>query len=114
MKRVQKAFSAIAVSAVVVPSLGTDIHVDPSATAGLQNGQSWADAFLSLQGALAAAQVGDQILLAEGTYLPGAVRADSFEMPDGLKLVIEGGYAGLQGTDPYEHNPRAISDHLLR
>lgn len=46
------------------------IYVDEDATAGADNGRSWADAYLDLQDALARAASADQIWVAEGTYLP--------------------------------------------
>ena len=45
------------------------IHVDDDAT-GLNDGSTWSDAFVHLQDALAAAQSGDQIWVARGTYNP--------------------------------------------
>ena len=47
----------------------TAIFVDTSAT-GADNGTSWGDAFVFLQDALAIAQPGDQIWVAEGAYYP--------------------------------------------
>ena len=45
------------------------LHVDQSAT-GTQSGADWPNAFHELQSALAAAQSGDEIWIAEGFYLP--------------------------------------------
>ncbi len=44
--------------------------VDAAATGGADTGADWANAFLELQSALDAAQSGDEIWAATGTYLP--------------------------------------------
>jgi len=71
---------------------------------GLQNGTSWNNAFSTLQPALAAAQSGDMIWVAAGTYKPTSTanRSASFKLVDGVKLY--GGFAGtetaLEQRDP--------------
>jgi len=73
------------------------IYVDRDAT-GAQDGASWADAFTDLQPALNTAVSGDQIWVAEGTYLPTYLfdsldpRSASFQMKNGV--AIYGGFAG--------------------
>jgi len=75
----------------------TRIYVDSAATAGLNNGSSWANAFVDLQYALAAVQLCpvDTILVAQGTYFPdtlggSAINRDiSFNIPNGI--VVLGG-----------------------
>ncbi len=74
--------------------------VDAGAT-GAQTGSSWTDAFPFLQDALAVAQPGDQIWVAEGTYRPdqgaGQVagsRASTFLVPSDVRLF--GGFAGTE------------------
>ena len=86
------------------------IHVDDHAPpAG--DGITWAAAFKYLQDALATAQPGDEIRVAEGTYKPDRSeaglttpqdRAASFQLLSGVTL--RGGYAGLTGLDPDERN----------
>jgi len=79
-------------------------YVDDDAT-GANNGSSWADAFNYLQDALAAAQYGDQIFVAQGIYkpdrghrvVPGDQEA-TFWLRNGL--AIFGGYAGANAPDP--------------
>jgi len=73
--------------------------VDQEATAGANDGTSWADAFVDLQDALAAADRTldvNQIWVANGTYLPDRGTGDrtlSFALPDAV--AVYGGFAGL-------------------
>jgi hypothetical protein len=71
------------------------LHVNASAAAG-GDGTSWGQAFNDLQAALAAAQPGDQVWVARGTYAPtsGVDRSASFALPDGV--AIYGGFAGTE------------------
>jgi len=88
----------------------TIYHVDAAAT-GQKNGFCWSDAFVELQSALAAAEKGDQIWMAAGSYLPDydlntglhtGDRQASFRLQN--DLVIRGGYAGCGAADPYERD----------
>lgn len=76
-----------------VPS--TVWYVNNSANGG-NTGQSWADAFTDLQAGLMAAQSGDQVWVAKGTYLPTSTtdRTISFALKDGV-----GVYGGFAGTE---------------
>ena len=68
---------------------------------GANNGTSWTDAYNDLQGALGAAQSGDEIWVAQGTYKPDGGtgdRAATFQLKTGV--AIYGGYAGYGETDP--------------
>ena len=67
------------------------VYVDADATGG-NNGSSWADAFTDLQDGIDAAVSGIEVWVAEGTYLPGATRTDSFLPKRGVRVY--GGFAG--------------------
>ncbi|MGF1465230.1 MAG: hypothetical protein ACFCGT_03775 [Sandaracinaceae bacterium] len=69
------------------------LHVDVDAT-GADDGTSWADAFVDLQDALAAAAAGDEVWVAEGTYVPGDERTDAFALRPGVAI-----YGGFDGTE---------------
>ncbi|MBK9014050.1 MAG: hypothetical protein IPM82_08145 [Saprospiraceae bacterium] len=72
---------------------GNKLFVNDDAT-GTNNGSSWADAYTNLQSALAIAEEGDQIWVAEGTYLPGSDPTSTFLIDKNLKLY--GGFAGME------------------
>src|SRR5262245_63706720 len=61
--------SVLVIFAFAVPSLGAVIYVDVNQH-GPQDGTSWQSAFTNPQSALAVAQSGDQIWVAQGVYLP--------------------------------------------
>ncbi len=73
------------------------LYVNASAT-GANNGQSWGNAFPELQTALQAAEAGDEVWVAEGTYYPTSTtdRNISFEPKSGIQLY--GGFAGNETT----------------
>jgi predicted outer membrane repeat protein len=89
------------------------IYVDADAT-GTSNGSSWADAYWCLQDALAAAQYGDEIRVAQGIYNPdlrvvitpqgglevrsSGDRTETFQLINGVSL--KGGYAGFGEPNP--------------
>ena len=84
------------------------IYVDLDKTSGNNDGTSWANAFLSLQDALAAADdagvSANEIWVAEGTYFPDDgtnqtpdSRSESFELVDGIDVY--GGFEGIAAED---------------
>src|SRR5512142_2257923 len=76
------------------------IHYVKAGASGANNGTSWANAYKSLQSALAAAARNDQIWVAKGTYKPTArtdpndPRSVTFTLPSGV--AIYGGFAGTE------------------
>lgn len=84
---------------------GAILHVDASASPG-GDGLSWATAFRSPHGALAAAQVGDEVRIAQGVYRPapaGGDRGATFTLKTGI--AIRGGYGGLGSPTPDLQDP---------
>src|SRR5688572_24576413 len=89
-----------AVASLNGTALADDWFVDASAGPG-GNGAGWTAPdvpFNSLQLALAAAEDGDLIKVADGIYKPGTNRDDKFTMV--LGVTVEGGYAGVGAADP--------------
>ena len=84
-------------------------HVDDDAPPG-GNGLNWLNAKNDLQDALAMAEAGDLIKVAQGTYKPGSAQADSFNIP--LEVVLEGGYIGWNEPDPELRDP-ALYETIL-
>ncbi|MHC4154183.1 MAG: GLUG motif-containing protein [Planctomycetota bacterium] len=90
--------------AAATPAYAGLIFVDGDAPGG-NNGMSWTDAFHHLQDALAAAQAGLEIWVAEGTYKPDqgvgitpGNRNAAFQLKNGV--AVRGGYAGFGQPDP--------------
>ncbi len=76
--------------------LATRYFVKANAS-GSNNGTSWANAFTSLQSALAVATSVDEVWVAAGTYKPHASsQSVAFVIPSGLKVY--GGFAGNEAT----------------
>ncbi len=87
-------------------------YVDHTAFLGANSGESWDDAFLNPQQAVAAAQSGEIIRIAEGTYRPGAVgdRTSSFDFSG---LTVVGGYSSGGSSEPDgAANPTVLSGDL--
>ncbi len=110
MDRLERRQMMVAVCALVVgltaAGQGAVIYVDDDA-GGANDGSSWIDAFAYLQDALATAQAGDEIRVAQGVYRPDqssvhpagtSDRNASFRLLDGV--AIKGGFAGVGETDP--------------
>ncbi len=90
------------------------IYVDNDAS-GANDGSSWTDAFVHLQDALAVAQAGDEIRVAQGVYRPDQSsahpdgtgdRTASFRLLDGV--AVKGGFAGVDEANP---NARDIAKY---
>ncbi|HEY1922758.1 MAG TPA: hypothetical protein VGG44_08320, partial [Tepidisphaeraceae bacterium] len=96
---------------------GDTIYVDSRAVSGLDNGNSWNNAYTSLQQALAAAQLQEEsslkpisIYVGQGTYTPGTNRTDTFSLIN--DVTIRGGYAGYGSAFPSARNIAAYTTTL--
>lgn len=90
-----------------VHTSNSQIYVDVDATSGNNDGSSWSDAFITLQPALdLAVATGDDVWVAEGTYLPTEVPNTSFSGNDRLfafhfastDIKIYGGFNGTESN----------------
>ena len=97
--RVTDSSGASAVHSTTLSIVVPVVYVDDSAR-GANNGTSWANAYTSLQDALATPASGMFVRVAQGTYKPAndTNRGASFQLRDGV--TIEGGYAGFGAADP--------------
>jgi trimeric autotransporter adhesin len=91
------------------------IFVDASNTNPTQDGASWATAFATLPPALLGATSGDEVWVAEGTYVPTADddRAVSLFLPSGVALRggFVAGAASADAADPANH-PSILSGEI--
>jgi len=72
----------------------TGLWLVDSSASGANNGSSWTNAFSLLTSALTAAEYGDEIWAAQGTYKPGSSRSDEFLLRRGIALY--GGFSGVE------------------
>ncbi len=84
--------------AVCVSARAAVIYADIDAPGVTEDGTTWDTAYIDLQAALAGASSSDEIHVAQGTYLPGTVRTDTFQLPQDASVY--GGYAGYGEADP--------------
>ena len=91
--------AAVVLAAPVGPqaahaATGPLCYVDMDATGG-NNGDSWTDAYTSLQSALGDTNC-TEIWVAEGLYKPGTLRTDTFPVRSGM--AVYGGFDGTEAT----------------
>jgi|GEM_PF-2758615 len=72
----------------------TIIYVDSANVSGLQTGASWITAFSGFQEGINAANAGDSVWVAKGTYMSDSVNLYSFNMKEGVKIL-----GGFLNTD---------------
>lgn len=94
-------------------------YVDSSATAGANNGSSWANAYVNVQNAINLTPAGDTLWIARGHYYtgPSGNNNDWIDLKNGVVLL--GGFSGLTGTQEtsasqrnYILNPTIFSGDL--
>ncbi len=118
-----RALIALALPLVVCTSLQAailrvDINVPPG---GAGNGSSWPDAFKYLPDALAVAQAGDQVWVAESTYYPDECdtcgpggtdfQTDAFDVP--LEVKVYGGFPTGGGDGTFGARNPALFETVL-
>lgn len=97
-------FAALIAGLFPSPVCAGAIHfVDQNATDAPHDGSNWCQSFVTLDEALAVAQTGDTIRVADGLYRPDQTgladpREATFLLVSGVTL--EGGYAGCGAADP--------------
>jgi hypothetical protein len=105
---------------LVVLKLADRLYVDQDATAGANDGSSWADAFTHLQDALDPTAAGYEIWVAEGVYTPNWM---DFTLAAWVnwggvapwQRIFDFGHEPDSGQDPSHYmflTPRSISDTL--
>ncbi len=93
-KNMKKIFSFIILFGLSLFSQAETIYVNGNAS-GSDDGSSWDNAYTSFSAALLAANSGDEIWLAAGTYRLGSLTS-FYEMKEGV--AIYGGFSGFEST----------------
>ena len=93
------------VGQVFVGSRSSILFVDEDAS-GNGDGASWANAYTDLGEALTSSNVFDEVWVAEGTYLPGEIRASFFLLPPNISV-----YGGFSGTETLR-SQRDVSSNI--
>lgn len=84
---------SILLSFFCLKSMATVVYVDSAHVGGIQNGTSWATAFSNFQSGINAANAGDSVWVAKGTYMPEVIYT-SFRMKADVKI-----FGGFTNTD---------------
>lgn len=72
------------------------------------DGLSWGQAFATIGKGLDVSVSGDEIWVAAGTYIPGTLRTDSFELAEGVSL-----YGGFSGNEQYLNQRNGIANETI-
>lgn len=110
-------------SASITTQAQSFYYVDDTVVGGGNNGSSWADAYATLQDALATATAGDVICVAEGIYYPdeggsrtNGDRSSTFQLVENVALFggyPNGGSSTFVDRDPTAH-PTILSGDLAQ
>ena len=98
-------YSSVLIFLIAVHPGWTKVIYVNHAAIGENNGSSWTDAYVDLQDALAAAEVDDEIWVAEGIYTPDVAFGDrvaTFKLENGISIL--GGFAGSEES-AFERDP---------
>ena len=92
----KKLFTLLCCLCLFSTSFAAIIRVDINVVGGANNGTSWLNAYSTLSAALGVAVSGDQVWVANGTYIPGANATDIFLIPSGVSVY--GGFASGEAS----------------
>ncbi|MCE9616106.1 MAG: hypothetical protein K8T26_17680 [Lentisphaerae bacterium] len=80
------------------------LRVDKDSVAGTPDGLTWPTAYPTLQAALLAAGAGTEIWVADGTYRPGTLTTDRFNMK--ANVGVYGGFTGISSGGEFARTQR--------
>ena len=92
------------VGQVFIGNRSSILFVDQDAS-GNGDGTNWANAYTDLGEALTSNNMFDEVWVAEGTYLPGEIRASFFLLPPNISV-----YGGFSGTETLRSQRDASSN----